>query len=131
MLNFSYLCLYDLLSTIPSLTDPTKTVVHEIYEFNALPGNKTYARARLVAKGATGPEIVDVKRMGLTNRDRHDLVHMTMEAHLCPDVRSLLLPMSKIMLVAALRPVTSETMIPSRVPLPVGRSDRLAGQRPW
>lgn len=80
MLNFSYLCLYDLLSTIPSLTDPTKTVMHEIYEFNALPGNKTYARARLVAKGATGPEIVDVKRMGLTNRDRHDLVHMTMEA---------------------------------------------------
>lgn len=80
MLNFSYLCLYDLLATIPSLTGPDKTVMDEINEFNALPENKTYARARLVAKGATGPEVVDVKQMGLTNRDRHDLVHMTMEA---------------------------------------------------
>ncbi len=80
MLNFSYVCLYDLLSTIPSLSDPAKTVMDEVNEFNAIPENKTHARARLVAKGATGPEIVDVKQMGLTARDRHDLVHMTMEA---------------------------------------------------
>lgn len=80
MLNFSYLCLYDLLGTIPSLTDPAKTVMDEIKEFNALPENKAHARARLVTKGATGPEIVDVKQMGLTARDRHDLVHMIMEA---------------------------------------------------
>jgi oleate hydratase len=80
MLNFSYFCLYDLLGTIPSLTDPAKTVMNEIKEFNALPENKTHARARLVAKGAIGPEIVDVKQMGLTARDRHDLVYMTIEA---------------------------------------------------
>lgn len=80
MLNFSYRCLYDLLGVIPSLTDPAKTVMDEIKEFNAVPENQTHARARLVAKGATGPEIVDVKQMGLTARDRHDLVHMTMEA---------------------------------------------------
>jgi oleate hydratase len=59
MLNFSYLCLYDLLGRIPSLTDPAKTVMDEINEFNALSENKTHACARLVAKGATGPEIVD------------------------------------------------------------------------
>lgn len=80
MLNFSYLCLYDLLSTIPSLTDPKKTVMQEILDFNAIPENKTHANARLVAKGAAGPEIVDVKRMGLNAKDRHDLLHMSMEA---------------------------------------------------
>ena len=79
MLNFSYFCLYDLLARVPSLTDPAKTVMDEINEFNALQENKTYARARLVAKGATGPEIVDVKQMGLTTKDRQDLVHMTLE----------------------------------------------------
>lgn len=80
MLNFSYFCLYDLLGTIPSLTDPAKMVMDEIKEFNTLPESKTHARARLVAKGAIGPEIVDVKQMGLTARDRRDLVYMTIEA---------------------------------------------------
>jgi oleate hydratase len=80
MLNFSYFCLYDLLATIPSLTNHTKSVMQEINDFNAVPENKTHSRARLVARGATGPEIVDVKQMGLTPRDRQDLVHMTMEA---------------------------------------------------
>lgn len=80
MLNFSYFCLYDLLGRIPSLTDPAKTVMDEVKEFNAVPENKTHAHARLVAMGAAGPEIVDVKQMGLTARDRHDLVLMTIEA---------------------------------------------------
>ena len=51
MLNFRYLCTYDLLSKVPSLTDPSKTVKQEIDEFNAIPGNKTNAHARLIAKG--------------------------------------------------------------------------------
>jgi oleate hydratase len=80
MLNFSYLCLYDLLTNIPSLADPAKSVMQEINEFNAVPENQTHARARLVAKGAAGPEIVDVKQMGLKPRDRYDLVHTIMEA---------------------------------------------------
>lgn len=80
MLNFSYLCLYDLLSTIPSLISPAKTVMDDIIEFNALPENKTHARARLVAKGTVGPEIMDVTQMGFSVRDRHDLLHMAMEA---------------------------------------------------
>jgi oleate hydratase len=80
MLNFSYLCTYDLLSTIPSLTNPKKTVMDEIHEFNAIPENKTNAHARLVARGAEGPEIVDVKKLGLTMKDRADLVHMILES---------------------------------------------------
>jgi oleate hydratase len=80
MLNFSYLCLYDLLSTIPSLTDPSKTVMQEINEFNAVPGNKTHANARLVARGSMGPEIVDVKQMGLNSKSRGDLLHIAFEA---------------------------------------------------
>lgn len=80
MLNFSYLCLYELLATIPSLTNPGKSVIQEIQEFNSVPENKTNAHARLVAQGAAGPEIVNVKQMGLKPKDRHDLVYMTLEA---------------------------------------------------
>ncbi|RDL32988.1 Uncharacterized protein BP5553_08427 [Venustampulla echinocandica] len=79
MLNFSYLCTYELLATIPSLSDPKKTVMQEIEEFNAIPENKTNAHARLVAKGAEGPEIVDVKQLGLSMKDRLDLVHMSLQ----------------------------------------------------
>ena len=80
MLNISYSCLYDLLGKVPSLSDPKKTVLQEIVDFNAIPENKTHSMARLVAKGATGPEIMDVKQLGLKTKDRLDLVHMTMEA---------------------------------------------------
>jgi len=76
MLNFSYLCTYDLLSIIPSLTDPAKTVKQEIDEFNAIPGNKSNAHARLVGKGEKGPEILDVKKMGLSWKDREDLLKL-------------------------------------------------------
>lgn len=34
MMNFTYYCTYDLLSFIPSLTNPRKTVLDEIREFN-------------------------------------------------------------------------------------------------
>ncbi|PMD31477.1 67 kDa myosin-cross-reactive antigen family protein [Hyaloscypha variabilis F] len=79
MLNFSYLCTYDLLSKVPSLSHPKKTVKQEIDEFNAVPGNKTNAHARLIAKGEKGPEIVDVSQMGLNTRKRADLLHITAE----------------------------------------------------
>ena len=80
MLNFSYVCLYDLLVKVPSLTDPSKSVMQEITEFNAISENKTDAKARLVAKGTSGPKIVDVKHIGLTTMDRHSLLHVAMEA---------------------------------------------------
>ena len=79
MLNFSYLCTYELLSRGPSLTDPKKSVKQEIDEFNAIPGNKTNAHARLLAKGETGPEIMDVSRMGLDTKERADLLRVAAE----------------------------------------------------
>lgn len=51
---------------VPSLTDPTKSVKNEIDRFNAVLGNKTHAHAKLVGKGESGPEILDVKSMGLS-----------------------------------------------------------------
>ncbi len=80
MLNFSYLCLYDLLSTIPSLTNQHKTVMDEIHEFNAIQGNKTHSLARLVTRGLEGPEIVDSTKMGLHGKDKLDLVKITLES---------------------------------------------------
>ena len=79
MMSFSYECLRDLLSIIPSLANPSKTVMQEIDKFNAIPGNKIHANARLVARGADGPEIVDVKHLGLRARDIYNLVHLVMK----------------------------------------------------
>ncbi len=80
MLNFSYLCLYELLDMIPSLTDPKKTVKEEIEEFNSIPANKTHAHARLVyLNGEEGPEIADVSSLGLDVEEKVDLVKMMVQ----------------------------------------------------
>jgi oleate hydratase len=55
MLNFSYVCLYDLLASVPSLSDKSVTVMDEIKAFNAIPGNKTHATGRLVTRQAEYP----------------------------------------------------------------------------
>ena len=84
MLNFSYLCLYDLLSTIPSLTDPKLTVMDEINMFNAVQGNKTHANARIVKLPRTFPDarpiLADASDFGLSITDRANLLKLTAES---------------------------------------------------
>jgi len=70
MLNFSYVCTYDLLSFIPSLTDPAVTVHDEIVAFNK--NIKTHANARVVSNG----HIVDVTSMDFSYKDRLDLIEL-------------------------------------------------------
>jgi oleate hydratase len=83
MLNFTYRCLYDLLSTIPSLSDPKVTVMDEINMFDAVAGNKTHANARLVTRQAEYPGVrlglADVRELELSAKDRVDLLRMTAE----------------------------------------------------
>ena len=76
MLNFSYECLRDLLSIIPSLADPAKVVMQEIDEFSAVPKNKMHANARLIKRCTHGLQIVDVKHLGLSARDKYNLIHL-------------------------------------------------------
>jgi oleate hydratase len=78
MLNFSYLCTYDLFSFVPSLTDPAITVLDEIKAFNEK--IKTHSNARVIAGG----QIMDVSSMGFSNQDRLDLMEMmaVSESHL-------------------------------------------------
>ncbi len=64
----AYTCMFDLLSFIPSLTAPGRTVKEEIYEFNTRV--KSNAHSRLVRNG----QKIDASAMGLTNKDRLDLV---------------------------------------------------------
>ncbi|MCJ1403552.1 hypothetical protein MMC11_006775 [Xylographa trunciseda] len=80
MLNFSYLCLYDLLSQVPSLKSPKHSVMKEIEDFNLIPGNRTHAHARLVAGKEQPPEVVDVKRFGLSAKEKWSLVKMIEES---------------------------------------------------
>jgi len=70
MLNFSYVCTYDLFSFIPSLTNPAVTVYDEIRAFNKK--IKTHANARVIADG----KIEDVSLMDFSNQDRLDLIEM-------------------------------------------------------
>jgi oleate hydratase len=70
MLNFSYLCTYDLLSFIPSLSAPGQTVLAEIEVFNQKV--KSHSLARVVEKGVP----IDVSEMGFSNKDRLDLIEL-------------------------------------------------------
>lgn len=70
MLNFSYNCTYDLLSFIPSLADPSISVLNEIKEFNERV--KTHANARLVYNGRR----IDTEALGLSTRDLKDMTEM-------------------------------------------------------
>ncbi|MER7180791.1 oleate hydratase [Streptomyces hyaluromycini] len=69
----AYTCLWNLLGTIPTLTDPSVTVLDEIRAFNAK--WPTDAKARLIGKGAT---VLDASDYGLDARDRLELVRLLM-----------------------------------------------------
>ncbi|MDR3415921.1 MAG: oleate hydratase [Nevskia sp.] len=66
----TYTCTYDLLSSIPSVDNPHKTVREEIRRFNRQ--HPTASRCRLVRAG----EKIDASKMGLDNRDRLDLTEV-------------------------------------------------------
>lgn len=67
----AYTCMFDLLSFIPSLTAPGKSVKDEIYEFNARV--KSHSHSRLVRNG----QKIDASLIGLSNKDRLDLIAIT------------------------------------------------------
>ena len=66
----AYTCTYDLLSFIPSLSNPEKSVRDEIFEFNQK--IKSHSHCRLVANG----QKVDVSSLGFSGRDRMDLIEL-------------------------------------------------------
>jgi oleate hydratase len=66
----AYTCTFDLLSFIPSLTEPGTSVKDEIYRFNEL--HVSNSLARLVA----GKHRLDASELGLSNRDRLDLIEI-------------------------------------------------------
>jgi oleate hydratase len=63
----AYTCTFDLLSFIPSLTDPAVSVTDEIHEFNTK--HVSHSQARLVKNGTK----VDAAVLGFSSRDRLDL----------------------------------------------------------
>ncbi|CCE07357.1 conserved hypothetical protein [Bradyrhizobium sp. STM 3843] len=67
-----YECTWDLLSTIPGASDPTKTIRDETIAFNKV--HVAHSQARLVDKNR---HKVDVSTMGFTMQDRLELVRLT------------------------------------------------------
>jgi oleate hydratase len=68
----NYECTWDLFKTIPTLTDPDKTVYEEIIEFNERV--KAHSNARLVDRNRS---IVDTTTMGFSMKDRVELLKLT------------------------------------------------------
>ena len=68
MLEEHYACTYGLFASIPSLTDPAKSVTDEIVEFSQK--HVTSSRCRLLRDGKK----VDVSSLGLSEKDRLDLL---------------------------------------------------------
>jgi oleate hydratase len=64
----AYTCMFDLLSFIPSLTAPGKTVKEEMHDFNIR--IKSHSLSRLVTNG----QRIDASVIGFSNRDRLDLM---------------------------------------------------------
>jgi oleate hydratase len=67
----TYLCLWDLFSSIPSLEDPKRTVRDEVVAFNA--ENVTNAKARLIDREH---RIVDASKLGLGPTERLELTRL-------------------------------------------------------
>ncbi|PQE14050.1 67 kDa myosin-cross-reactive antigen family protein [Rutstroemia sp. NJR-2017a BBW] len=76
MMNSSCVCLYDLLSIVPSLVDPTISLKQEIEDFNASPSRKTYANSRIVATLEGEPQILEAKNLGLRETDKLDIIKL-------------------------------------------------------
>jgi oleate hydratase len=71
MFEANYVCMYDLLSFIPSLDDPTKTIKQDTLEFTAAyPWNN---KARLVANG----KILKASSYGFNAQDELELLALT------------------------------------------------------
>ncbi len=68
----AYECTWELLKFIPSISDPQKSVRDEIVEFDTKV--RTQAKARLVDENG---KIVNVSSMGFSNKDRIDLMKLT------------------------------------------------------
>ncbi len=66
----TYSCTFDLLASIPSLTNSDKNIKQEILEFNHK--NKTYDKARLIAFGKK----LKTSSFGLSWKDRFDLLRV-------------------------------------------------------
>ncbi len=66
-----YVCLWNLLETIPALEDPTFSVRQEFLAFNS--GHPTNAKARIILRDRS---IADAAHLGLGARDRADLTRL-------------------------------------------------------
>jgi oleate hydratase len=66
-----YVCLWDLLATIPTLEDPAVTVLDEFHGFNKQ--HPTHAKARIILHDRSIP---DASELGFDARDRADMMRL-------------------------------------------------------
>ncbi len=72
MFENNYVCMYDLLSFIPSIDDPTKSIKEDILEFAE--ASRWNNKARLVDKDGI---VTNFRELGFDERDRLDIIALT------------------------------------------------------
>jgi myosin-crossreactive antigen len=83
MFEANYVCLYDLMSFIPSLEDPTKSIKQDTLEFyNANPWNN---KARLVVNG----KATNFKSFGFNEQDQMELFALTAKPEIAANGKRL------------------------------------------
>lgn len=66
-----FVCLWDLLATIPTLENPAVAVLDEFHAFNK--AHPTHSKARIILKDRSIP---DASKLGLDARDRADMIRL-------------------------------------------------------
>ncbi len=67
----AYVCLWNVLETIPTLTDPKRTAKDDVWDFNQ--ELRSDSHARLIGKGA---KVLDATDLGFTMHDRLELMRL-------------------------------------------------------
>lgn len=77
--NLNDVCIEDLLSAVPSSSDPDVTLHEEIKRFNEEENVEGQATTHVLTLENAGPEELDLKRLSLNMKDRMDLITFMLE----------------------------------------------------
>jgi oleate hydratase len=79
-ISFHDACTKRFLSLIPSITDANKTLWNEVRDLNLEDKYQEKSSTRILVEKLTGPEKLDTQKLGLTVRDRLELLRVMLES---------------------------------------------------
>ncbi|OXV05816.1 hypothetical protein Egran_06416 [Elaphomyces granulatus] len=87
--NLHDVCMGELLSQVPSAEDPAKTILESLKESNANETLDEETGTRVLAEGKPGLEEMETRRLGVSLKDRMDLIMIMIEGEKILDNKSI------------------------------------------